>query len=92
MGGHETVEPRPSVSSYRQKFMHLGLDPSRHGQIVARGKGSRGRTARGQTESTKPHGPAKFGGRPVLARRSRVDAHSATRVSQESPSGSYRCT
>jgi len=68
MGGHETVEPRPSVSSYRQKFMHLGLDPSRHGQIVARGKGSRGRTARGQTESTKPHGPAKFGGRPVSAR------------------------
>jgi hypothetical protein len=60
IGGHETVEPCPSVSSYRQKFMHLGLDLSQHGQIVARGKRSRGRTAREQTESTKLHGPSKL--------------------------------
>jgi hypothetical protein len=31
MGGHETIEPCPSVSSYRQKFMYFGLGPIRHG-------------------------------------------------------------
>ena len=35
MGGHEPVEPCPSVSSYRQKFMNLGLGLSRHRPIVA---------------------------------------------------------
>jgi len=35
MGGHEPIEPRPSVGSYRQKFMNLGLGLSRHRPIVA---------------------------------------------------------
>ena len=45
VGGHEPVKPRPSVSTNRQKFTHLGLGFNRHGQIVAGALGEPGWTS-----------------------------------------------
>jgi len=44
VNGYEPVKPRPSVSTNRQKFTHLGLGFNRHGQIVAGALGEPGWT------------------------------------------------
>ena len=47
MGGHETVEPCPSVSSYRQKFMHLRLGPKPARTDCSKGERERGADGKG---------------------------------------------
>jgi len=84
VGDHEPVKPRPSVSTNRQKFTHLGLGFNRHGQIVAGALGEPGWTGV-YGLNLQAARPASLAASPCWDSRVRFDNIPATRAPQELP-------